>query len=509
MHRLLVGIVSLFYLGAGSLPAAAQASVLGRAGELSGHWYDPEFNGQGLTFEVLENGDGLVFWFTYDNAGNQIWILGQGPMEGNRLEVDAALITSGGRFDVPSSQQAAALETWGSIALDVHDCSNASFEYSGPPDFGQGTRRMVRLSTIDGRACSDRRPFRLGFTPFPAAVPTADGQALADAYALLRDNADLVAHHFDDGIPWPEALAGGGFESYPADLQADWAFRRSMSPAGHQVYVAITPISISRDQLAPYRGAAPDTPLDQLGPEWANADFDSEIVRTAFLNHAVTAIEFFRPDYLAIGIEVNLLKKLDPERWPAYLDLHRHTWSELRTRYPSLPIFASITAADMLGGLTDADVDQQRDALADLEPYMDLIGISFYPFLSSLGTGPVPREIFQQIDQLSTTPKAIVETGLPAQFQSLEIDPGAPPFVIDGTPAAQQEFIRALLTEAQRYQFRFVVNFIVQDYDALCDAIECLGWQRLWQDTGLWDENGQARPALSVWREHLEREVVK
>jgi len=509
MQRLMVGIFILSWLGTASSIAAAESQAIGRAGDLSGHWYDPQFNGQGLTFEVLENGNGLVFWFTYDNAGNQIWILGQGPMQGNRIEIEEASITSGGLFDVPSSLQPATLETWGSMSLDFDDCSSATFEYSGPPDFGQGTRRMVRLSTIDGRACDDRRPFRLGFTPFPPSVPAPDGQALTETYELLRQNGDLIAHHFDDGIPWPEALAGGGFESYHPNLQADWAFRRSMSPAGHQVYVAITPISISRDQLAPYRGAETDTPLDLVGPEWAVADFDSEIVKTAFLNHAVTTIEFFRPDYLAIGIEVNLLKKLSPERWPAYLALHRDTWSELRIRYPSLPIFVSITAADMLGELTDADLEDQRDALADLEPYMDLIGISFYPFLSSLGIGPVPREIFQQIDQLSRKPKAIVETGLPAQFQSLQIAPGAPPFVIDGTPEAQQDFIQALLTEAQRYRFRFVVNFIAQDYDALCNSIECMGWERLWQDTGLWDEDGQARPALSVWRENLQREIVK
>src|SRR6056297_1425360 len=122
MHQLMVRIFILLCLYSGCSLAAAQAPTIGRAGELSGHWYDPAFNGQGLTFEVLENGDGLVFWFTYDNAGNQIWILGQGPMQGNRLEVDQALISSGGLFDVPSSLQAATLETWGSISLDFHDC---------------------------------------------------------------------------------------------------------------------------------------------------------------------------------------------------------------------------------------------------------------------------------------------------------------------------------------------------------------------------------------------------
>jgi hypothetical protein len=55
----------------------------------------------------------------------------------------------------------------------------------------------------------------MGFTDFPWAFSVA---ALDDVAAILRRDADLVVLHFDDGIPWAEALAG---TAYPPDLQAD------------------------------------------------------------------------------------------------------------------------------------------------------------------------------------------------------------------------------------------------------------------------------------------------
>jgi len=504
-------ILVLFSLVAGSAALSADGPDIGRAGDLAGHWFDPSHNGQGFAFEVLENGDGLVFWFTYDPTGKQIWILGQGRMDGNKLEISEALVTSNGLFSMPDPSQTVDLQTWGSISIVFHSCSDATLDYSGPPEFGQGSRQLVRLSVIDGRPCNDRRTFRLGFTPLPAELPEPGGQALLEIYDRLRGNGDLIAHHFDDGVPWPEAAAGGGFESYHPNLREDWQFRKAMTPAGHQVYVAITPISIGRDQLAPYRGSAPDTPLENLGPPWANADFDDPLVATAFLNHAINTIEFFHPDYLAIGIEVNLLMNLAPEKWPAYLELHRAAWSQLRARYPSLPIFVTMTAGELLEGLTAADPVAQDRALADMEPYTDLLGISFYPFLSALGTDRVPAEVFRRIDQLSDKPKAIAETGFPAQFQQLNFVLGevVMPFTINGSRQSQADYIGDLLAAADRFQFRFVVNFIAQDYDAFCDAIDCADFNRLWQDTGLWNENGNGRPALAVWRQNLSREVVK
>jgi len=492
-------------------PVAPADDTFPYAGELSGAWSDPAFGRDGVTIEVLDDRSALVFWMTYRPSGEQAWVIGQGPVTGNRIVVDEVRITDGGRFGEPFPAGAVGIETWGELSIEFHDCSSATMSYAGPAEFGSGSQELVRLSSIDGRPCDDRRAFFMGFTPFPPDLPGADGQPIIDLYARLAENGDLIAHHFDDGIPWPEAAAGGGVDSYHPNLRDDWTFRKAMTPAGHRVYVAITPIAIARDALAPYRGAAPDTPRSTLGSPWDNAAFDDPEVVTAFINHAVNAIEFFRPDYLAIGIEVNLLAELSPEQWDAYVSLHRQVWTSLRARYPSLTVLVSVTAHDALPGITQANPERQADALADILPYTDLLGISFYPFLSALGTEPLPEDFIARIDALTRKPIAIVETGFPAQFQQLAIPVGNGTVELElaGSEAGQAEYIERLLAAAARFDFRFVVNFIAQDYDALCEDIQCSDFDRLWRDTGLWDEQGAPRPALQIWRDHLAREIVK
>ena len=49
----------------------------------SGHsamWYMPERNGEGWTLEILPDDHAVVYWFTYDNAGNARWLVGYGDI---------------------------------------------------------------------------------------------------------------------------------------------------------------------------------------------------------------------------------------------------------------------------------------------------------------------------------------------------------------------------------------------------------------------------------------------
>ena len=85
------------------------------------------------------------------------------------------------------------------------------------------------------------RSFAMGFTPFPYDVdPLTLGTVVDDVYARLAVDADLVAHHFDNGIPWNAALA----DSFPyvSHIMDDCALRKSKSPAGSRLYVSVTPM---------------------------------------------------------------------------------------------------------------------------------------------------------------------------------------------------------------------------------------------------------------------------
>ena len=89
------------------------------------------------------------------------------------------------------------------------------------------------------------RSFHLAFTPLP---PDATEAALDWTYRAIGDHADLIAHHFDDGVPWPEALARS---AYPPLVKNEIRQRRERTPGALRTYLAVTPISILRDGLAP------------------------------------------------------------------------------------------------------------------------------------------------------------------------------------------------------------------------------------------------------------------
>lgn len=345
-------------------------------------------------------------------------------------------------------------------------------------------------------ACDDQfapRPYLLGFTPFPYDTTTS---AVADTYAGIARDADLITHHFDEGIPWPEALAN---TDYSLNIQNDWQWRRNNTPANHHVYVAITPANISRDGLALYRGEQNDMPLPA---PWDTYTFDHADVKAAFLNYAIDVIEYFQPDYFAIGIEVNLLLTNTPAHWQPYLSLHRHVYSELKLRYPDLPIFASVFGVALLEGYrAEDDHAAQRLALQSLMQYSDYYAIALYPFMSKYLTNSIPNAMYTDLFSLSDKPIAIAETGYPAE--SFSIMNGTLQF--NSTPAKQRNFIERLLREAEQRNFVFVTNFIWRDYDAIWEKMGRPDIAAIWRDTGFYDAAGVPRDALQYWKDMLSR----
>lgn len=345
-------------------------------------------------------------------------------------------------------------------------------------------------------SCNKNNPepntsFYLGFTPFPYSVTNVD-QVMDDVYSKIASDGNLVAHHFDNGIPWNEALNNS---TYPTDLLNDWVYRKAMTPTGHKVYLAVTPINIDRNGLAPYRNEnGGDQPLPA---PWDTYSFNATEVKTAFLNYCTEAVNYFNPDYLAIGIEVNLLKKLAPAKWDAYVELQSHVYAELKTLYPNLPVFVSFTGFD-LAGYTDATQAEQQNALDDLLPYTDYFGLSLHPQTSSFIAETVPPvDALKDILSQTIKPVAVCETSYPAQYASLY--GGVIEF--NGTPAKQKQYFENLLSACKAVDTRFVVNWCVQDYDKLLQELNLTDDVYLiWRDTGFYDENGEAREVLSVWR---------
>ena len=145
----------------------------------------------------------------------------------------------------------------------------------------------------------------------------------------------MIAHHIE-GVPWTEALWE---EPFSKELLGEYESKRSMKPPGAKVYLAISP---GRGDLKlPDKGAAP------LAAELKGKPYDDPLVKKAYLAYCRRSIDFFTPDYLAIGIEMNELLNAGADKWRAYVELHRYVYRELKKEHPNLPIFASFISIPM------------------------------------------------------------------------------------------------------------------------------------------------------------------
>lgn len=333
-----------------------------------------------------------------------------------------------------------------------------------------------------GAEGSQTRPFHMGFTAFPHDITA---EAISQTRQFVRTNADLIAHHIE-GVPWAEALRD---EPFPAELMRDRETKRSMVPAGAKVFLAISP---GRGELKlAEKGTTP------LPAELKGKSYDDALVQKAYLNYCRRSIEFFKPDYLCIGIEVNEIFSAGKDKWKAYAELHRHVYRELKKEKPNLPIFASYTLHNLL-----KHKGEMLKASQQLMEFNDFVAISFYPFF----VGETPAAAFQWMQESFDSfnkPYAVVETNDTAERTEFPKSK----MVLNGSPEKQAAYTRTLLELAERRRFKFVVFFIHQDYDPLWNAIKATAPELFiaWRDCGLVDEAGRSRPAFDVWRNYFQR----
>jgi hypothetical protein len=335
----------------------------------------------------------------------------------------------------------------------------------------------------------------MGFTPFPNDISV---DAIRFSFDKISSDADMISYHFDNGVPWNEALND---EPFSKTFKEDIRNMLFLKPKGHQVYLSLTPINLMRTGLAPYHGDKDNQPL---AAPWDHYKFNSPEVKTAYLNYVLRMIRSFNPNYLNFAIEANLLKANAPELWDDFLELDRYVYRAVKNSYPKLPVFASITVLDLMPATSDKDILGQRAAWDDLSPQSDYLAISIYPYMNKT-FGHYPEAIWGEIKALShRKPIAVAETGFTSKDVVLQAG-----FTIPSSERMQADYIKDLLDHASLDQYVFVSHYLVRDYDALADRIGRTDLIRIWEHAGLYDKDGKPKPALSTWKGQLSRSIKR
>jgi alpha-glucosidase len=442
---------------------------------------------------------------------------------------------------VPPEKLADATAYFGSLGL-------RTFAGAGAAKSGYQTLRSDTLNRGWWHVpATSSRSYLLGFIP-ALWQQTPEGPIQDDVLAynanIIGHTSDLIAYHFDQGIPWPEAYADT-FSSpdppYSNNVRTVWNQYRSTTPPGARVAVAITPLGLPRTRMAAYWGVGQGFILDNnfnqvpngpvidyegriLPAPWNTYALDSTQVKTAFLNYARRVIDYFHPAYLITGIEANLAVA-DPVVFAQYLELQKYVYTQLRSNhaYDNVKIVVSLTAEqyvnDELGrpALLDALMDstlQQRnlDALRQLAPFLDVVGLSLYPIKTLYGTNTIPAwfidNLVDAIRGVTDKPIGITETGYPAvSFNVLSL-------YFPSDAEKQARYLRLLFSDLQkRGNVEFLIHWSVRDLTAALDQLRAriaatpgmnqsvADFYHYFEFDGLYDAAGTRRPSADVFQQ--------
>jgi hypothetical protein len=338
------------------------------------------------------------------------------------------------------------------------------------------------------------RPFYMGFTLWPADL-SEDGIRTAQNFA--QAHGDIVSLMFIGGIPWPEALDGKPFSQ---DVQDNLSYRPA---AGKKLFVSISPLDRDRRALAPYWGEKDNLPLPK---PWDKEPFNSPRVKKAYLNFVRRTVQTMRPDYLAIGVESNVLLTREPTKWRPFKDLYRETYTVLKKSYPTLPIFFTTEVLHYKKLTMEAKGTEQEREVAELMKQSDLFAMSVYPHMSTEVPRPVPGNFFDFATRFKR-PIAVSESGMTSRNISMR----SYGLVLNGSDADQQQFTELLLRTAARDKYDFVINFVTTDFERLVAKLRPPqdDLARLWAFTGMQTGDKQPKPAQALWDAYLKAKVVR
>ncbi len=318
------------------------------------------------------------------------------------------------------------------------------------------------------------RELRLGLGVQPS-VETPD--AYVNAFASAARHADLVS--VARVPPWEEFFPGARISE---DTHALMRLERDLvSQYGLSLLFAIDPTDglAQRSRIAGLAGE---------GGGFLRAD-----VRAALVAYGVYVATNYNPDYLAVGVEINMLWSRSPEQFQGFLQAYIQLYDAVKTIRPNIRIFPTFQLEDLLGELTQRR-PPQWEALDAFGDRIDALAISTYPYLSSSIrlVREIPEDYYRQLRERYPGEILISEAG----YASATIEGHS--WV--GSQREQEQFLDRLLTDAEAYGFHTVVWAAERD-----PAQSRQGGAAVLNDIGLRFSDGSNKLAWTLWTEWARR----
>jgi hypothetical protein len=387
----------------------------------------------------------------------------------------------------------------------------------------------------DDDAVGPPRSFYMASAPFIFEVTDISISSEFD-FTGFDGRVDMVSLHMDNffGLPWPAFIAG----TDPPDvwLEKMAQIRAEIEALGVGVYLSLTPLGGIRDQIA-------DLAEEVDGELFVNNawlpgcyNFDTgpnhAAHRTGYLNFVRWMVDYFQPEYLTHGIEINIYDLACPDDYDSVITLLNDVYDQGKAIDPSLPIFGTFASSMMwFEGEIDCwpnDRTCLRANLAKIEKLkQDRYGVSSYPIWVYNELPEWPTDYYRAFAEEQEKTVVFGEIGwnthdVTIPYPTLE---DSCMTVTHSSDADQIAFLDHLFSEAQTMGSDLVVWWSLRDflfeqiltgcpcdapglwcllYDAVYDIGLLPSWV-MWGSMGVIDFDAKPKPGYNAWKNWLER----
>jgi hypothetical protein len=314
------------------------------------------------------------------------------------------------------------------------------------------------------------RTFMMGFSSVPREL---SAEAYAETFELAAEHGEMVL--IQRTPPWEDFLPGGRVSDDTATTTA--AEKSHIRDRDLRLFFAIDPTdgTTGRDQLAGLPAAL------------SARDFSDPDVRRAFVAYAEYVAINYRPEYLALGVEMNQYYTKNKDGFEDFKTLYAEAYATVKKASPDTKVTVTMQYEDLQGILPTQDAHfPDWQLLRAFEPNMDIVTISTYPSFSFASADAIPENYYTQLRAFTDLPIAIAQMG----YSSAEVGQG----VSSGSESDQAAFLRRALADAEEMEMRFVVWFAGWDPSFAREGAEAA-----FQHIGLLRGDNSEKPAWSEW----------
>jgi len=210
-----------------------------------------------------------------------------------------------------------------------------------------------------------------------------------------------------------------------------------------------------------------------------------EVTKQSYKSSAVAFAEKYKPKYLALGVEPNMLYEKSPANFDQFTKFYSEVYDAVKAVSPNTKIFTIFQLEKMkglsgglFGGVNDPSKAQWQ--LLDSFPKNDIIAFTTYPGLIYKNPSDIPADYYTEIKSRTSKTVAFTEIGWhsapsPSGWESSE--------------TKQAEFVNRFFTLTENTNTEMAIWTFMYDQNTI----------EPFNSMGLFRNNGTAKLAWDIW----------